>query len=80
MDEGRVSRSPDPHHGKRMLVTPAPELAAAITPAVTDRAVQGRARLSTYTVAELTLIRDFLTATRERHAAHTERLRKPATS
>lgn len=64
---GYAARHADPHHGKRVLVAPTPELAAMIAPIVSRRVDQGRARLVEHTDAELTVIRTFLTATRTGH-------------
>lgn len=73
---GYVRRHTDPNHGRRKLITATPQLAAAVTPLVTDARDSGHRRLAPYTPTQLRLIRDFLTETCQAQRTTTTKIRQ----
>ncbi|MCU1646787.1 MAG: MarR family transcriptional regulator [Nocardia sp.] len=72
--KGYAVREPDPTHGKRILIRPTARVVDLVTPVIASRIARGRTRLAGYSIAELTLIQEFLVQTRESHEQFTENL------
>jgi DNA-binding MarR family transcriptional regulator len=65
---GYAQRRPDPHHGKRKLISPTPRLVDAITPLGQLRQAEGIRELEAEPLADLRIVLAFLESTLARQS------------
>jgi DNA-binding MarR family transcriptional regulator len=72
---GYVQRTPDPTHGRRVLIVPTERAARTVTELLRERLAEAHAELADFTDAELDAIVRFVRSAADRHERAATRLR-----